>query len=83
MPGRDGLGPMGQGPMTGRGMGVCGNGNNPVAGRNAGRGMGIGRGVGRGLGIGRGFGRRMGAGRGFGRMQPPQQNNGPANNNGQ
>lgn len=45
MPNRDGTGPMGYGPMTGRGMGPCG----------AGRGRGFGRGQGRGFG--RGFGR--------------------------
>jgi len=39
---RDGTGPNGQGPMTGRGMGPCG------------RGMGYGRGMGRGMGMGYG-----------------------------
>ena len=47
MPNRDGTGPMGQGPMTGRGMGPCGAGQA--------RGFGGGRGFGRGQG--RGFGR--------------------------
>ncbi|MBN1942659.1 MAG: DUF5320 domain-containing protein [Phycisphaerae bacterium] len=41
MPGFDGTGPMGQGPMTGRGLGPCG------------RGMAFRRGGGRGLGYGR------------------------------
>jgi len=39
MPGIDKTGPLGQGPMTGRGMGLCG------------RGMGYGRGFGRGFGF--------------------------------
>lgn len=57
MPGFDGTGPLGQGPMTGRGLGNC----NPNA-----AGYGAGRGLGRGMG--RGFGRGMGRGfrRGFG-----------------
>ena len=38
MPFRDQTGPMGQGPMTGRGLGPCGGG------------MGYGRGYGRGMG---------------------------------
>ena len=40
MPRRDGTGPMGQGSMTGRGMGLCGGGFR--------RGMGFGRGQGQG-----------------------------------
>jgi len=44
MPLRDGTGPQGQGPLTGRGLGPCG----------AGRGAGRGAGMGRGMGIGRG-----------------------------
>ena len=50
MPGFNGTGPNGAGPMTGRGMGPCA-GNNVDA-----RGFGAGRGMGRGLG--RGAGRR-------------------------
>ncbi|MDD3946884.1 MAG: DUF5320 domain-containing protein [Clostridia bacterium] len=42
MPGRDGTGPLGQGAMTGRGLGVCSGVNRPVYGR--GFGMGFGRG---------------------------------------
>lgn len=51
MPGGDMTGPLGQGPMTGRGMGRA-------AGRASGRaaGMGAGRGMGMGAGRGRGFG---------------------------
>lgn len=41
MPGKDGTGPLGQGAMTGRGLGVCGSDNRPI--------------YGRGLGLGRGF----------------------------
>ena len=52
MPGGDGSGPMGQGPMTGGGFGPCGGG----AGYGA-RGGGYGRGGG---GFGRGFGRGQG-----------------------
>ena len=42
MPQRDGTGPMGQGPLTGRGFGPC-EGTRPF-----GRGRGFGRGFGRG-----------------------------------
>ena len=51
MPGFDGTGPQGRGPMTGRGLGPCGSGR---AFRR-----GFGRGFGRGFrrGVGRGFGR--------------------------
>jgi len=42
MPGQDKTGPMSQGPLTGRGMGLCGN--------------GLRRGLGRGMGCRRGFG---------------------------
>ncbi len=47
MPGMDGTGPLGQGPLTGRGLGPCG----------AGFRRGFGRGMGRGIcrGFGRGF----------------------------
>ncbi len=53
MPGGDRTGPIGEGPMTGRGLGVC-------SGYNDARGVYYGRGFGR-----RGFGRR-GFGRGVG-----------------
>jgi hypothetical protein len=60
MPAGDGTGPMGQGPMTGRGAGYCAGFDapgytNPMPGR--GFGMGWGRGYGRWGGRGRGFGR--------------------------
>lgn len=51
MPGRDGTGPIGVGPMSGRGLGVCSAG---APGYGAGRGLGFGRRGGRGYG--RGFG---------------------------
>jgi hypothetical protein len=54
MPGRDGTGPMGLGPMTGRGAGYCGGRN---AAQGAGRGRGLGFRGGRGAGRG-GYGRR-------------------------
>lgn len=57
MPYRDGTGPMGRGPMTGRGFGYCGAG----AGFVPGYGMGYGRGFGRGMGFGAGFGWRAAA----------------------
>ncbi len=52
MPGRDGTGPIGVGPMSGRGFGVCSAG---APGYGAGRGFGFGRRG--GCGYGRGFGR--------------------------
>lgn len=56
MPGRDGTGPMGQGPATGRGLGFC------TGASNAAYGCGLGLGCGRRAG----FGRLRGTG--FGRM---------------
>lgn len=61
MPGGDRTGPMGAGPMTGRGFGFCaGSGQPGYASGGWGRGMGRGRGFGRGRGMGwgRGFGWR-------------------------
>jgi len=65
MPGGDGTGPAGFGPMTGRAAGFCAGYpvpgyDNPVGGR--GMGMGWGRGF-RGAGFGRGRGRGFGWGR--------------------
>jgi len=58
MPGFNGTGPMGEGPMTGGGRGNC----NPYGRFSGARGFGGGRGMrngfGRGHGYGRGFGRR-------------------------
>ena len=56
----DGTGPMGQGPLSGRGMGYCAG---EVVGRPYGRGAGYVRGA--GFGRGGGYGRRPGLGRGF------------------
>ena len=53
MPGGDGTGPQGQGPMTGRGTGTC----NPAGENQTGMGQGLGRGLGRGAGRGNGRGR--------------------------
>lgn len=56
MPGGDGKGPQGFGPMTGRGAGYCAG--YPVPGYMnmvPGRGRGFGRGRGRGRGFGRGW----------------------------
>jgi hypothetical protein len=52
MPGLNGTGPQGQGPLTGRGMGYC------QGAAGAGAGAGFGRGMGRGMGFGRGRGFR-------------------------
>lgn len=51
MPRRDGTGPMGRGPLTGRQMGYCGTGrgyNTARYGRRMGLGLGFGRGLARG-----------------------------------
>ena len=62
MPGRDGTGPMGMGPMTGRAAGSCaGDGTPGYADPAAGRGRGRSFGGGRGFGRGRGFGWARGA----------------------
>ncbi|MDD2574074.1 MAG: DUF5320 domain-containing protein [Bacillota bacterium] len=53
MPRRDGTGPLGFGPLTGRGLGFCNMANISRLG------LGLGFGLGLGLGRGRGFGRRM------------------------
>ena len=55
MPGRDGTGPLGQGPMTGWRKGNCNDANDSNNGW-----FGFGRGRGRGFGAGRGFGRGFG-----------------------
>ena len=54
MPFGDGTGPLGQGPMTGRGLGYCGGYAAPA--RVYGFGRGMGRGFGKGFGRGYGFG---------------------------
>ena len=53
MPGFDGTGPQGQGPMTGGGRGYCAVPANAATRPFGGRGRGRGRGWGRGWGLGR------------------------------
>jgi len=69
MPGFDGTGPAGAGPMTGWGMGPCGHGAGAAYARFYGRGMGFGRGMGMRFGRGHGCGR--GYVRGFGPAYGP------------
>ncbi len=54
MPGKDGTGPTGTGPMTGRALGLCTDTEESKRGFFRGRGLGFGR--------GRGFGRRFAIG---------------------
>jgi len=64
MPRGDRTGPMGEGPMTGRGAGYCAGYDVPGCdnpGVSRGFGMGLGRGFGRGRGFGMGRGMRYGA----------------------
>lgn len=64
MPGGDRTGPLGEGPMTGKGFGYCGGFDDPGYGYTRpffGRGFGFGRGRGRGMRRGMGFGQRRGA----------------------
>lgn len=64
MPGRNGRGPRGQGPMTGRGMGGCGGAAVQEERPQRGPGFGPGQGAGQGGGGGRGWGGgRWGGGR--------------------
>ena len=65
MPRKNGTGPQGLGPKTGRGLGQCNPDNNAPstrnpAGGNSGQGQGNGRGQGRGQSGGRGSGRGRG-----------------------
>src|SRR4030043_680278 len=57
MPSGDRIGPMGQGPRTGRALGFCSGYDTPGYAKGFGGGMGRGFGFGRGMGRGRGFGR--------------------------
>ena len=78
MPGRNGTGPAGNGPITGRGLGNCKSDENVMTENQAlyngfycykhgfGVGNGQGFGNGQGLGLGRGNGCRRGNKRGFG-----------------
>ena len=64
MPGGDRTGPLGEGPMTGKGFGYCGGLDAPGYGYMRpffGRGFGFGRGRGRGMRRGMGFGQLWGA----------------------
>lgn len=66
MPGLNRTGPLGEGPRTGRGLGLCNPRSRGLATQfawGAGRGLGFGR----GRGFGRGFGPGMSWGRGYGR----------------
>ncbi len=63
MPGKDGTGPQGQGPKTGRGLGKCNAGGRTKAPQGPG-GRGSGRGAGRGKGQGSGRGTRRSSGKG-------------------
>ena len=71
MPGYNRTGPMGDGPMTGRGMGYC-NDTDPGGQRLHPGAGGLGRGMGRRRGFKRGFGPDIGRswGRGFARRRP-------------
>ncbi|MBN2848267.1 MAG: DUF5320 domain-containing protein [Coriobacteriia bacterium] len=62
MPGQDGTGPEGRGPLTGRGAGNCATpADETTNGRFFGRRLGLGRGLGLGArGRGRGLGRGLG-----------------------
>lgn len=71
MPFRDGTGPLGQGPKTGRGLGYCSSYGQPgYANPAPGRGFGFRRG---GFGFGRGWGRGWGF-PGYQSLTPPTPN---------
>jgi len=65
MPQGDRTGPIGQGSITGRGLGFCSGYDTPGYAKGFGGGMGRGFGFGRGMGRGRGFGRGWNAGNVF------------------
>ena len=69
MPGFNGTGPMGAGPMTGGGRGYCGANATPRFQSSSGR-TGYGGRGGRGRGFGGGSGRGFGYGRQFSAQQP-------------
>jgi len=60
MPNRDGTGPSGQGPNTGRGAGGCSSGSGTVRTPSSGIRRGFGRGYSQGRGRGRGSAGRSG-----------------------
>lgn len=66
----DKTGPMGQGPMTGRGLGYCAGYDSPGLTRGFGGDRGQSRGFGGGCSQGRGRGFSRGMGRGFGFNSP-------------
>lgn len=66
MPGGDKKGPMGEGPMTGRGQGLCAGNDTPGSVTDINQSRGLGRGMGRGMGRGFGRGFRQGQSRGWG-----------------
>ena len=68
MPGGNGMGPAGMGPMTGRGAGYCSGYGAPGFANAPRGGLGMGYGGGRGMGMGRGLGFGRGAGWGVGPM---------------
>ena len=68
MPGRNGRGPLGQGPKTGRGTGRCRGSNAAGDAATGGLGFGLGRGRGRGRG---GRGRQGQPGPGQAAVTPP------------
>lgn len=69
-------GPMNQGPMTGRGRGICTGAVDPDQGFTRGNTMGYG--MGRGRGRNRNFNPSFGWGRGAGQWAPPVTEPGPA-----
>ena len=64
MPARNGTGPEGKGPMTGRGMGNCNTNKDISETNNNFVGLGRRRQGGLGQGLGRGFGSKIGRSRG-------------------
>ena len=71
MPGYDGTGPRGEGPMTGRGFGYCGTGRPARLGVWPAVGLGLGLGMRWGARrFGRGFGAGYGRGYGAGYVDP-------------
>ncbi len=67
MPGLNGTGPTGAGPMTGGRRGLCNTAGSGYIPQPMGNGMNFNRGMGRGFGRGFGNGYGMGMARGFGR----------------
>ena len=65
MPRGNRTGPLGDGPMSGRGAGYCAGNDRPGF-ANSGRGFGRGMGQGQGMAYGRGRGQGRGQGRGMG-----------------